>query len=74
MNNITGTAIYFAIGMLIYMIFNPFSWSDPWLYIYIGLWPFILLLIFLIIMLVAGIIFCVVGGMINLIKILFNRR
>lgn len=40
------TASYLAFGILIYMwlgTYAVFSWVDPWLYMYMAFWPFILI-------------------------------
>lgn len=41
---ITAAAMYFALGLLSYMMigdFAVFAWTDPWLYVYMAFWPFI---------------------------------
>lgn len=41
-----GLTVYLAIGILSYLWFGEyevFTWTDPWLYVYIGLWPFLLI-------------------------------
>jgi hypothetical protein len=37
--------IYIALGILYHLVSSPnaFAWSDPWLYVTIGLWPIFLL-------------------------------
>jgi len=39
-------AVYLGIGILVYLIlgaWSVFTWSDPWLYVYMALWPFIIM-------------------------------
>ena len=40
-----GSPVYLGIGVLYHLITSdiPFAWSDPWLYITMALWPFMLL-------------------------------
>lgn len=41
-----GLTVYLAIGILSYLWFGEyevFTWTDPWLYVYVGLWPFLLI-------------------------------
>ncbi len=43
-----GYVFYLAIGLAVYMWLGidamaDFSWSDPWLYVYMCLWPFVLI-------------------------------
>lgn len=45
MINLLATLFYLAVGALISMIFVPFSWSDPWTYIIMILWPLIIVII-----------------------------
>ena len=36
--------IYIALGILYHLVSSfGFSWSDPWLYVHIGLWPLFVL-------------------------------
>ena len=41
----TGLAIYLGLGVLYHLITSdiPFAWGDPWLYVTMALWPFMLL-------------------------------
>lgn len=41
----TGLAIWLGIGVLYHLITSdiPFAWADPWLYVTMALWPFMLL-------------------------------
>jgi len=41
----TGLAIWLGIGVLYHLITSdiPFAWSDPWLYVTMALWPFMLM-------------------------------
>ena len=36
-----GLTIWVAVGILYHLVTSdiPFTWSDPWLYVTIGLWP-----------------------------------
>lgn len=54
-----GGGIYIALGIVYHLIFGdgPFSWGDPWLYVGMFLWPFLLFFRFLF----WGIILFVVG-------------
>ena len=53
-----GSPVYLGIGVLYHLITSdiPFAWTDPWLYITMALWPFMLLgwfiLLFIVIFLV----------------------
>jgi hypothetical protein len=52
---IVAAAVYAAVGIVCYLFFGDyaaFTWVDPWLYVYIGLWPLVLFLKFLFWMLV----------------------
>ena len=60
-------ALWLCLGLLVYLWlgdYTVFSWSDPWLYIYMVLWPFPLLFNFviwaIIIALIIGAIFIVI--------------
>lgn len=58
-----GTLPYMALGLLVYLWlgeYQVFAWVDPWLYIYITFWPFILLFNFIIYAIVIGLIIFVV--------------
>ncbi len=72
MNNLIAPIIYVAIGMVIYMIFNTFAWSDPWLYVYMGLWPLVVVLVLFLFVLAAVALTLVVLGIIYVIKILIE--
>ena len=54
------TAMYLAIGLLVYLwlgTYAVFGWVDPWLYVYMVFWPFILIWnVFLWILLCAAIV------------------
>lgn len=41
---LTGLVIYAALGIVTYLIlgtFSIFTWADPWLYVYMALWPLV---------------------------------
>lgn len=72
MYNILGAGIYIAIGMLVFMIFHTFDWTDQWLYIYMALWPFILLFKFLfwiLIISVVIVVFCFILEKIGIVNL-----
>jgi len=44
------SAMYLVLGLISYMMigeYTIFTWTDPWLYVYMVFWPFIWLWIFL---------------------------
>lgn len=53
---------YLAIGLLLYLLFGvepsaTFTWADPWLWIYMVLWPFCAIF-WIIIFVIAIVVFC----------------
>lgn len=55
------TLIYLAFGMLYHLIVtDTFSWSNPWLYVHVPLWPFFAFLWFAAFALILGLV--VFGG------------
>jgi len=64
---------YAAIGLLLYLLFGEyevFSWVDPWVYVYIGLWPFLVFWWFILIAI------CIIGLVLigSLISDWYNKR
>ena len=62
-NGIIGGAIYLALGLLVYLwlgTYSMFGWADPWIYIYMALWPIVIIwkafVLFLIIAIIVVII------------------
>ena len=48
--SLLGAAIYLGLGLGVYMLlgsFGVFAWADPMVYVYMLLWPFVLLWEFL---------------------------
>lgn len=44
-SGLAGTAVYLGLGLLVYLwlgVYMEFSWTDPWVYVYMALWPFVL--------------------------------
>lgn len=41
--NLTEAVIYIAFGLLVYLLaYGQPDWSDAWVYVIVGLWPFVL--------------------------------
>jgi hypothetical protein len=63
---ILGVAIYMAIGLAVYQWFTPaFSWTDPYLFINLFLWPFILFFKVFWYLLLAAVAICVVAALVH---------
>lgn len=53
-----------VIGLLVYLLlgdYQVFSWADPWLYIYMLFWPFVLLFKFLFWALIIAVVIFVIA-------------
>lgn len=67
--SLSGTIVYLGIGLLVYvLLYTPivFTWSDPWLYIIIALWPFALIWNFFVIIFWLALIIILIWAMITL--------
>ncbi len=56
---VVGSGIYLAVGILYHMIFGDyevFSWTDPWLFVGMFLWPFLLFFRFLVVAIIVGVV------------------
>lgn len=54
-----GAGIYMALGIVYHMVFGDyevFSWADPWLYVGMFLWPFLLAFRFFLFVVAAAIV------------------